>query len=319
MKWEKLGRVYVGRGDREWQNSHAYCPTPIALRDGRIRVFCAFWDRDRIGRIGWVDVDEYDPTRVLGVSTTPALDIGVPGAFDDNGVTPLSASRLADGTIRVYYAGWQLGVRVRYLLFTGLAESYDDGATFRRVSQAPVLDRSDQELQLRSSVHVRQEAAGWRMWYAATSDWVVNPDGVSRPRYIFRHVASPDGITWPDCGEPCLTPADDDEIGFARPCIIGRGGAYRMWYSIRRFSIGYRIGYAESTDGIRWRRMDADAGIDVSASGWDSEMVGLSAVHEHDHMLYLFYNGNGYGETGFGVAAASRIPTLHSNLRSAVG
>jgi predicted GH43/DUF377 family glycosyl hydrolase len=304
MRWTKLGHVYVADGERDWQASHAYCPTPIGLGDGRIRVYCAFWDTARIGRVGWVDIDEDDPTRVLAVSDEPVLDRGEPGAFDDNGVTPLSAVRLDDGTIRLYYAGWQLGVRVRYFLFTGLAESRDNGKTFARVSRAPVLDRSDEELQLRSSVHVRRDGDGWRIWYASTSDWVVNPDGISRPRYALRQARSQDGVTWPPAGGHCIELEDEDEIGFARPSVVEHDGVYKMWYALRRFSVGYRLGYAESSDGLVWKRNDAEAGLDVGSEGWDSEMVGLSAIHERDGSPYLFYNGNNYGETGFGVAVA---------------
>jgi len=43
------------------------------------------------------------------------------------------------------------GVGVRYFLFTGLAESEDGGESFVRASRVPVLDRSDEELHVRSS------------------------------------------------------------------------------------------------------------------------------------------------------------------------
>lgn len=304
MTWTKRGHVYVATGEKRWQYSHAYCPTPMALADGRIRVFCAFLDPDRVGRLGWVDVDGADPASVVDVSGEPALDVGEPGTFDDNGVTPLSVLTMPDGRIRLYYAGWQLGVRVRYYLFTGVAESADGGESFQRVRKVPVLDRSDHELHLRSSGHVMpRPEGGYRMWYAAGSEWQ-KPAGVDKPAYDLRHIESEDGIAWPDLGSVCLERQNADEHGFARPCVLVDDRGYRMWYSLRRFSNGYRVGYAESQDGITWRRRDELAGIDVSASGWDSEMIGLTGLHQtRDGRLYLFYNGNNYGETGFGVAA----------------
>ena len=36
-------------------------------------------------------------------------------------------------------------------------------------------------------------------------------------------------------------------------------------------------------------------------------MVGLSSVVETREGTYLFYNGNNYGETGFGVAVAEGL------------
>ncbi len=77
-----------------------------------------------------------------------------------------------------------------------------------------------------------------------------------------------------------------------------------MWYSFRAQPgiDTYRIGYAESMDGLSWRRMDESAGIDVSSSGWDSEMICYPKVFRHKERYYMLYNGNGYGKTGFGLA-----------------
>ena len=300
-EWRKLGHVYMARGERPWQATHAYCPTAFLLDEDRIRVLCAFLDAEKVGRVGWVDVDAGEPTRVLAVSERPALDVGAPGTFDDHGVTPLSVTRTADGRLRLYYAGWQLGIRIRYFLFTGLAESADDGESFKRVSEAPVLDRCDGELYVRSSVLVRADDGGWSMWYAGGSEWVGGGEA-AKPRYALRHVRSSDGVHWPDGGEVILSPRDDDEIGFSRPCVLPHGKGLRMWYSLRTLSRGYHLGYAESLDGRLWERHDEQAGIAVSDSGWDSEMVCLSCVLPTEHGTYLFYNGNNYGETGFGVA-----------------
>ena len=75
-----------------------------------------------------------------------------------------------------------------------------------------------------------------------------------------------------------------------------------MWFSYKGGS--YRIGYAESADGLHWERRDADAGIDVSPSGWDSQMIEYSYVFRHKGKLYMLYNGNNYGCDGVGLAVA---------------
>ena len=75
-----------------------------------------------------------------------------------------------------------------------------------------------------------------------------------------------------------------------------------MWYSIRFRKKMYRIGYAESGDGLQWERMDHLAGIDVSETGWDSEMVCYPSIADVKGSRYLFYNGNNNGANGFGIA-----------------
>jgi len=82
-----------------------------------------------------------------------------------------------------------------------------------------------------------------------------------------------------------------------------------MWFSYRGSrsfrsdpAATYRIGYAESPDGVRWRRDDAEAGIGLSESGWDSLMIEYPFVYRHGGQTFLLYNGNGFGESGIGYA-----------------
>jgi hypothetical protein len=303
VAWTKLGRVYVAPGAQDWAQTHAYLPTALALPDDRIRVFVAFLDEQRVGRIGFVDVDSRDPTRVIEVAGTPALDIGAAGEFDDHGVSPLSVFRRG-AEVWLYYAGWQLGTRIPYFLFTGLAVSRDEGRTFTRHARVPVFPRTDAEPTLRSGTFVMPDEGRFRAWYASGEGWIES-GGKQMPTYELRYAESEDGLAWPARGEPCLVPRAPDEFGFGRPFLREEDGLLRMWYSIRSLSMGYRLGYAESRDGRNWTRLDDEVGIDVSESGWDSEMIHCAWVQQTEHGEYLFYNGNGYGETGFGVAVRS--------------
>jgi hypothetical protein len=300
MKWDKLGLVYQAKGEQPWAQSHAFLPTPLVRNEDVIRVYVAFLDKEQVGRVGYVDVDARDPRRILDVSARPVLDVGIPGTFDDNGVTPICVFEHRGKTF-LYYVGWQLGVRVRYYLFVGLAVSEDGGQSFQRYSRTPILDRSDDELFIRTAAHVRIEDGVWKMWYIGGSEWI-EVGGKKVPSYTLRYLESPDGRGWGPAGRVCLNFASEDEYGFGRPFVVRQDGLYRMWYSIRTISKGYRLGYAESPDGLSWHRLDDRLGIDVSAHGWDSEMMCYSAIVSVHGQTYLFYNGNNFGQTGFGVA-----------------
>jgi hypothetical protein len=292
--WQKLGHVYVAQGEQAWAVSHAFIPTAYMIDEDRIRVYVAFLDRERIGRLGFVDVEARDPRRVLRVSAEPALDRGRDGTFDDNGVTPVCVLEHAS-RLYLYYVGWQLGVRVRYYLFVGLAVSTDGGEQFTRYSEVPILDRSDGELFVRTAAHVLKDRERWRMWYIAGDSWT-DVAGRQVPTYNMRYLDSRAPEEWRRTGAVCLDFAHDDEF------VLKEDGLFKMWYSIRTRSKGYRLGYAESRDGRNWTRKDAEVGIDVSASGWDSEMICFACVQRTRYGTYMFYNGNNYGETGFGVA-----------------
>lgn len=108
MIWEKLGLVYGPDERVPWAVHSALQPTPYRLDDDTIRVFCGMRDNNGISRVGYVDVAASDPTDVKDISKTPALEIGQPGTFDENGVVPCAVVP-RDGGLHLYYAGYQLG------------------------------------------------------------------------------------------------------------------------------------------------------------------------------------------------------------------
>jgi hypothetical protein len=299
--WQKLGLVHVAQGEQPWAKTHAFIPTSWMPDEERIRIYSAFVDDKGIGRVGLVEVSAANPCQIVDISTNPVLDVGRPGTFDDNGVTPVCLVP-QDDRLYLYYVGWQLGVQVRYYLFVGLAESLDGGRTFARCSETPLLDRSDGELFVRTASHVMEDKGLWRMWYIAGDKWT-DVAGRQVPTYNMRYLESDRPDQWGRHGQVCLDLANDgDEYGFGRPFVQKDGDRFRMWYSIRTRSKGYRLGYAESEDGMNWVRKDDQVGIDVSPEGWDSEMMCFACVQPTRYGTYMFYNGNNYGETGFGVA-----------------
>ncbi len=293
--------VYRPDGSMWWARSHAMVPTPILTDDRAIRIYLTCQDADGIGRIGFVDVSAEDPTRVLKVSGTPVLDIGRPGAFDDNGVMATSVVRAPDGQIFLYYVGFELSVHIRYRLLAGLAAS-QDGLRFERVQETPILERSPAELFFRGGPYVIRDVERYRMWYVAGSEWF-ELRGKQMPIYDLRYAESSDGVHWPNHGQVAVSVSGADEHGFGRPWIAREKDCWHLYYSVRRKSLGaYRMGYAVSEDCVGWRRHDAELGLDVSDEGWDSQSVCYAAVLNSGGQTWMFYNGNNFGETGFGIA-----------------
>lgn len=300
MRWRKLGLVHAPGGERWWARTHAYLPTAEVHEGEYVRVYFSGLDEQSYGRIGYVDLAWDDPTRVIAESAEPVLDLGPAGAFDDSGVSP-SCVMTHGGVRRLYYFGWQRMQRVPYLLFAGLAESVDGGRSYSRVQATPVLDRTPDEPFVRSATTILAEDGGYRAWYVSATGWTEWQDRVV-PEYVVRAARSADGIQWMPEAHPSIPLANDDEFGFGRPWVIRDADRYRMWYSIRSRSQPYRIGYAESVDGASWTRRDEEAGISASSTGWDSEMICFPCVVDVGERRLMFYNGNGHGRTGFGLA-----------------
>jgi len=305
MRWRKCGCIYCPNGQIEWQKQFAMLPTPLLLNDDILRIFLGFCDKDNVGRIGYVDVSPSNPSKILKVSKVPSLDIGRPGCFDDNGVVPVSVIRNKAGKIYLYYVGFQLGVKVPYFMFCGLAVSEDNGETFCRISQSPILDRIEDEVFARCGVNVVFNDDKYRMWYIGTCQegWTRSGNKL-KPLYVMRYTESVDGIHWNKNSIKCLDYKDTDEHGFGRPFVWKQDDMFKMYYSIRTYSRGYYIGYAESGNGIDWHRKDNLAGISLSDSGWDSENMSYPYLFtdKHTGKTFMFYNGNACGKTGFGYA-----------------
>lgn len=300
MKWEKRGLIYNPAGDLTWASNTALQPTPLVrTHEKTIRVFAGFRDDEGISRVGFVDVSAENPSEILRVSKTPVLDVGQPGAFDENGVVPCAVVE-REGKLYLYYAGYQLGRKVKFYVFSGLAISEDGGDTFQRYSRVPICDRRDAELFFRVIHTMMFEEGRWRAWYGGGSEFDVE-DGKQYPRYNIRHAYSPDGIRLADDYEVCID-MEGGEYRVGRPYVIKQAGVYKMFYGAGTKSEGYRLTYAESSDGINWIRKHGEIGIDVSASGWDSGMQAYPAIVSFEDQTYLFYNGTDYGREGFGYA-----------------
>jgi len=264
------------------------------LDDG-VRLY--FSGRDEAGR-SVTGCAEFDPQSPETIEYGPALlGPGRLGAFDDSGAMG-SCVVSGGGRRHLYYIGWSRGVSVPFYTFVGCAVSTDDALSFERVSEAPVIERGAHDPFLATSPWVLVEEGRWRLWYASGLGWEAREDG-PRHYYNIRFAESEDGISWRRDGHVCID-FGEGEYALARPCVVKDDDRYRMWYSRR--GDAYRIGYAESPDGLEWERRDAEAGIDVSPAGWDSEMIEYPCVFEHKGSWFMLYNGNGYGATGIGLA-----------------
>ncbi len=298
MKWRKLGKVYCADGQYSWAQTHAYIPT-VELIDDFFRVYVAFWNKKEVKRIGFVDIDAEDPTKVLDVSKLPVLDVGELGTFDEGGVTP-TCILTHDNLKYLYYIGWQPLTRLQRYLFTGLSISKDKGKTFERYIQTPILERNDSERFMRSALFVSKETNWFRGWYVS-SNKIIDINHNKVPSYNIKYTTSVDGIHW-STGVECISLAGKNEFGLGRPFVLREDGIYKMFYSIRIIDEGYKIGYAESKDGLIWERKDGEVGIGMSSTGWDSGMICFPYIMDYKNKRYMFYNGNDYGKTGFGVA-----------------
>lgn len=306
MKWTKKGLIFKTDCNFPWMVSHASIPVVGAAGKGNLGVFFAARDSQGRSRPTYIEVDGNDPTRVRYIHDRPILPLGALGTFDDSGIMP-SWIVENQGTKYLYYIGWNPQVTVSYRLAIGLAISTDGGRTYQKYSDGPILDRDVSEPFFNTAPCVLLDGSTWRMWYVSCTGWKMINEW-PEPLYHVKYAESKDGYHWSRTGQICID-YDDFTQAIGRPCVYVEDDRYRMLYSYRAatdyrsdLSQSYRLGYAESEDGLRWTRMDDLVGIERSQEGWDSEMIEYCYLYRGGGFTYLFYNGNGFGKSGFGYA-----------------
>lgn len=295
MKWRKLGLVFCPDRNHLWMISHAANPVAEHLYEDVFRLNFSCRDAQSRSHIAFVEVELKPPFRILNVAERPLLAPGEIGAFDDSGVS-LSCINLVNRQKYLYYLGWNLGVTVPWRNAIGLAVYDETIKAFQRYSKAPLLDRNDIDPFSVSYPFVLKDDV-YRMWYGSNLKWGKEQKDMA---HLIKYAESPDALRWKRQGVIALHFENENEYAMSRPCVLKEDGIYKMWYSYR--GQRYRIGYADSADGVSWERKDEEVGIDVSDEGWDSEMVEYPFVFDHKGERYMFYNGNGYGKTGVGLA-----------------
>jgi hypothetical protein len=299
MRWIKKGLIFSNTGQLGWSRNSALTPTPVMLED-KIRVYAGFRDDEGISRIGYVDLDPSDPKKILAVSKDPVLDIGEPGTFDDNGV--ILGDVVRDGAnLRMYYVGFQLVKRAKFLAFTGLAISKDGGNSFTRVSNTPVLDRANGEHFIRAIHTAIPDEGKWKVWYASGNRWEMI-GGKPFPFYNIYYTESADGIHFNNPATLCVDVAYP-EYRIGRPRVYKLSDKkYILFFTKGTVQGDYLPGIALSEDGIHWTRKDEEIGISLSKEGWDSQTLCYPSLLPWKDKIYMFYNGNNMGADGFGYA-----------------
>lgn len=320
FRWKKLGKIFDPKDltTVSWMHEFAQSPS-VLITDAFVRVY--FCSRPELGLDGqylsymsFIDLDRSKLGNILRVSERPLLELGKFGTFDEFGTAPVSVIRNGD-EIWAYYAGWTRCESVPYNNAIGLAISRDDGVTFQRLGDGPVLSHTPDEPFLLGSPRVRKFNGLWQLWYVAGKEWRIT-DGKPEPIYKIRMATSVNGIDWVKHGHDLIANKLGEHECQACPDVMFRNGRYHMFFSYRDIRNykgpdgGYRIGYAVSADMVIWERNDAAVDIRLSDTGWDSEMINYPHVFDLDGVVYMLYQGNGMGRSGFGLAvlesAASR-------------
>lgn len=306
-RWEKGGLIYNADSSKDWSKSHAQLPICDKISNEIWRIYFSTRDAEGRSRPSYIEVEAGNPKNILYIHDNFLLDIGKIGTFDDCGVIGCSIVDYQGGKY-MYYAGWTVRNTIPYHNSIGLAISEDGGKTFHKFSEGPIFSPTYLEPYFTGTSYVMIENGIWRNWYLSCTGWkLVN--GKAEPLYHIKYAESKNGIDWERNGVVAIDYENGVEGGINRASVLKENGIYKMWYAYRSSADyrkntknSYRVGYAESPDGIVWKRLDSRSGVDISKDGWDADMISYPHVIKHGDKKFMFYNGNGFGASGFGFA-----------------
>lgn len=296
MRWEKLGRLYAPLPLHPKLVTHAANPTAIHLDADLYRVFFSGRDSENRSSVGYADID-LGKLSVSYVHPEPLFIHGSNGSFYSHGVS-IGCCYEAEGHKYLLFMGWQRRPGAHWRGDIGRFRLTKDFSL--EIETRPFLDSDLTDPLSLSYPWVMRQNDLYRMWYGSTLTWDAGNDEML---HVINYAISNNGNSWIRCG--AAVPYERGIAqAFSRPTVIVDRHGYHMWFSYRSGIPGekYKIGYAQSSSGDDWDLRLAEAGIDLSESGWDSEMIEYPFVFNHKGDNFMLYNGNGYGKTGFGLA-----------------
>ena len=309
FKWEKKGLIFSPNNNYPWMYSHAQCPFPLDFGDF-VRVYFATREKyhNNMCRAfgGFVDLDKNDLKKIIRVSSEPLMELGGLGEFDEFGSMPISVVRHNE-EYYLYYVGWTRCYSTPYDWEIGFAKS-NDGEKFVKIGKGPLIGPTINEPYLNSTPVVYKIAENdWHMFYHTGLKWIKNNEKLES-QYVIRHATSTDGINW-NRNSKNISPMKVENECQTTPALMKLHGKYHMFFCYRygldfreNRKNAYRIGYAVSDDMVNWVRNDEMSGIDVSDSGWDSQMIEYPHIAKINGKFVMFYCGNHFGRDGFGYA-----------------
>lgn len=310
FKWKKIGKIFdpTTIENLSWIKEFAQAPSVLVF-DDFIRVYFSCRplpdeNGQYVSNSAYVDLNKNN-FEIIDIAKEPILNLGSTGSFDEFGIYPVSAILDNKNTL-LYYAGWTRCESVPFNVAIGMAKS-KDGKKFEKLGSGPILSYSINEPFVLSGPKIRKFNDKYYLFYIAGEKWIIS-NGKPEPVYKIRLAISDDGISWKKINKNLIDSRIEKDEAQASPDVLYKNDKYHMFFCYRHSENyrgkegGYRIGYAYSYNLTDWIRDDSLAGIDVSDSGWDSEMISYPHVFELNGDIYMFYLGNQVGKFGFGAA-----------------
>jgi len=191
------------------------------------------------------------------------------------------------------YAGYQIPSKTKFLVFTGMAQSNKKGKVFKRNYKKPYLDRSEEGLLFNVIHFIYKKNNQKYFFYGYGNNLIGNTPSyqIGIKNNKFEKLTS------------IKLNKSKKEIRVARPNLVYFKKKYLLFFCVSTTSSFYHIEYAESLNLKNWKRKGKIQFIgSKNLQAECNKMQAYPYVLKSNDILYIFYNGNNFGQNGILVA-----------------
>lgn len=257
------------KSDLIFNESHAQLPTPIFINKNWY-IFYA----NKLNKKSFIQVAIFS-TEFKLLEIKDVLFPGERGCFDDSGVMP-SCVLIRNNKFYLYYSGWNLDKGgVPYGHGIGLAIG-SCSLNFERYSDGPLIDRSIDNPYLSNSLFLNKNTG----YFCGGIGWHDN-----FAMYGIKRCKTNDGIYFKDFNIVLHSSSE----AISRPCSFNN----KIYSSIKTVDSNYEIYKIDIFEEKREKLV-------FEKHHWNDQMQCYPYLIHFGNANIGFYNGNNYGETGFG-------------------
>ena len=293
QKWTRLGRILspnqnfiksikIGQSFIEPTNNHI------------INIYFTHRNTDNISYISKVKYNLKKKQKVKN-SFKKILSPGNYGHFDFHGVSYPAIINFKNKK-KIFYVGWQKGGK-NQLPFKNNLGLCDLSKKPNRISKAPIIPTDDIDPLNTGSCFALKKNNHIKLWYTSFLEYKNNKNNYEHI-YSIRYATSKNLFKWKKNKKICI-PFRKNEIAISKPSVIYYKKKFHMWFCAR--GKNYKIGYAESKNGIKWIRRDNQFKVVGKPEKWDKLAMSYPSVIKYKKKLLMLYTGNDYGKAGMGM------------------
>ena len=295
IKFNRLGRIFDPQQFEVNGEilSHAANPVVIKIDRNLVRIF--FNSRDKNERSSVYSID-FDLDRLRPIPDTLKVQflLDPSDSYFKDGVSLGSHFQL-DGLSWIGFMGW---INPTFKHWYGTIGKFQLNANldFESIDEKPWFDLDNQDQTSLSYPAVYTSKNTMHVWYGTTLTW---DGGNGEMIHILKEKVSKDYVRFESTNRMVEWEMGESQA-FSRPSILKIHDHFLMAFSVRGNATKYRIGFGLIEDSSSVVKQICT--FSTSSSKWESEMVEYPYLVAHGDSVFMFYNGNGYGKSGIGLA-----------------